>query len=137
MAFLLLVLQLEFERQSGKAAANKSFDLLITLKNAQTASGSTVRFTNIAQQEFQALVTFFTDRGLKVVALMQDKQRQGVLDQLAGLSSDEEDDYVTKQMRAQGMDVGDSDEEDEDFKARREGCPRIYMSLDISVMSTH
>lgn len=107
--------QIEFERQTGKAT--KTFDLAITLKNAPTTAAATLRFTNIAQQELQPLATFFAERQIQVVSLQQ-AERKSHLD--LG-SEDEEEDYVTKKMRAEGMEVGDSDDEDEDFKVRAAG----------------
>lgn len=110
--------QVEFERQSGKAAATKSFDLAIHVRNPVTQAVAIIRFTNIAQQEFNPLVQFFGERGIKVGSLAQDDRKQNPFD---GLSDDEEDDYVAQRMREQGIDPNDSDEEDEDFKARTGG----------------
>jgi structure-specific recognition protein 1 len=109
------VAEVEFERNSGGAAASKTFDLKVTL-----TSDATYRFTNVARAEYDNLVAFLTAKKLPVASLAAPRR-----DPTAGLglSDSEEEDHAAHRLKAGagGDSELDGSEEDEDFKAGSAG----------------
>ncbi len=105
------VAEVEFERNSGGAAASKTFDLRVTLTNEQT-----YRFTNVARAEYDNLVAFLTAKKLPVASLAAPRRDPAAG---LGLSDSEEEDHAAHRLKAGagGDSELDGSEEDEDFKA--------------------
>uniref|UniRef100_A0A803RBI9 FACT complex subunit SSRP1 n=1 Tax=Cannabis sativa TaxID=3483 RepID=A0A803RBI9_CANSA len=88
------------------------FDLLIRLKTEQEHL-----FRNIQRNEYHNLFDFMSGKGLKIMNLGNTRPTDGV----ASVLQDEDDDAVDPHLVRVKNEAGDdeSDEEDEDFVAKR------------------
>ena len=102
------VVEVEFERNAGGAAASKTFDIKVTL-----TSDASYRFTNVARAEYDNLVAFLKAKNVSVASLAAPRR-----DPTAGLGlSDSEDEADARPAGGGGDSDLDGSEEDEDFKA--------------------